>query len=71
MPHQPPNPGAALTNSQATRLDGARRDLEYAHSSDVARLDEGGLILLVEKLRRRLDDMVNLVDEIGVPPTQP
>jgi hypothetical protein len=64
MCHQPPAPGP-LTNSQRSRLDFARHDL--ARSEGVAQLDEGGLILLVERLRQRLDDMVSLVDEIATP----
>ena len=63
MCHQPPTPGP-LTDAQRTRLEGARRDLEYARSADVARLDEGGLILLVDRLRGRLGDMLELVNEV-------
>ncbi|WP_328436844.1 hypothetical protein OHA71_06270 [Streptomyces sp. NBC_00444] len=59
-----------LTDSQRTRLDFARRDFEYARSEDLAQLGEPGLILLVEKLRNRLDDMLNLIDEVTAePPT--
>ena len=63
MPHQPPTPGP-LTDAQHARLEGARRDLDYARSADVARLDEGGLILLVDRLRGRLGDMLDLVNEV-------
>lgn len=66
MPEQPPNPGP-LTDAQRTRLEGARRDLDYARSADVARLDEGGLILLVDRLRGRLGDTLDIVDELVRP----
>jgi len=67
MPEQPPNPGARLTNSQTTRMNGARRDLDYVRSEDMSRLDAAGLILLVERLRGRLDDMLHLLDEVTPP----
>lgn len=53
----------SLTASQKTRIDFARRDWEYARSEDLAQLDQAGLILLVEKLRGRLGDMLDLVSE--------
>lgn len=68
MCHQPPTPGP-LADAQHTRLEGARRDLEYARSADVAQLDEGGLILLVDRLRGRLGDMLDLVSEVCDPET--
>lgn len=58
-----PNPGS-LTSIQKTRIDFARRDFEYARSEDLAQLDAAGLILLIEKLRGRLGDMLDLVDEV-------
>jgi hypothetical protein len=64
MPEQPPNPGATLTNSQATRVDFARRDLDSVRSEDMARLDAASLVLLVEQLRGRLGDMLDLVAEV-------
>jgi hypothetical protein len=57
-----------LTDLQRARIDYAQRDLDYARAEDLAQLDAAGLILVVEKLRRRLDDMLGLVDEI-TPPT--
>lgn len=64
MPEQPPNPGATLTDSQATRVDLARRDLEAVHATDLATLSPAGLILTVERLRTRLHDVLDLVDEV-------
>lgn len=60
---QPPAPGP-LTASQFTRVDFARRDLEYARSEDLAQLEAAGLILLVEKLRGRLSDVLDVIDEM-------
>jgi hypothetical protein len=60
-----PHPPGPLTDLQRTRVDYARRDYEYARSEDLAQLDAAGLILLVETLRGRLDDMLNLVEEIN------
>lgn len=57
-----------LTDEQATRVDFARRDLEYARSEDLAQLPGDGLILLIERLRGRLDDMLDLVTEVSGPP---
>lgn len=67
MTEQPrPTPGdsCAPSPSQATRIDFARRDLEYARSEDLAQLDAAGLILLVERLRNRLGDVLDIVGEI-------
>lgn len=59
-----PSPHAfALTESQKARLDYAHRDLEQARAEDLAQLDSAGLILLVERLRLRLDDVLQLFDE--------
>lgn len=64
MDEQPPAPGHSLTGTQATRIEFARRDLEYARSEDLAQLDAAGLILLVERLRRRLGDVLDVVGEL-------
>lgn len=63
----------SLTDLQRSRIDFARRDWEYARSEDLARIGEAGLILLVEKLRGRLGDMLDLVSEVADPdvPSQP
>lgn len=60
-----PNPGplTALSDLQRSRIDFARRDLEYARSEDLAQLDAASLILMVERLRGRLGDVLDLVDE--------
>jgi len=60
-------PAVPLTESQQSRIDYARRDLERARSEDLGALDHADLILLVETLRRRLDDTLQLVDEITPP----
>jgi hypothetical protein len=57
-----------LTDLQRTRIDFARRDLEAARAADLGRLDAAGLILVVEKLRGRLHDVLTVVDEICDPP---
>lgn len=62
QPHPTPGP---LTDHQQTRLDFARRDLNAARTEDLAQLPPDNLILLAEKLRRRLDDTIQLVEEIA------
>lgn len=65
MTEQPdPTQGAPLTPSQVTRRDFAQSDLDTARAEDLARLPPAGLILIIERLRGRLDDMLHLVDEI-------
>lgn len=59
-----PTQGAPLTPTQATRIDFARNDLDSARTEDLARLPPAGLILIIERLRGRLDDMLHLVDEV-------
>lgn len=58
------SPGA-LTDLQRSRVDFARRDLDYARSEDLAQLPTAGLILLIERLRTRLDDTLQLIDEVA------
>lgn len=53
-----------LTDMQFSRIDFARRDLETARAEDLAQLPHAGLILQIERLRGRLDDILQLVDEI-------
>lgn len=62
--HPSPTPGHPLTDTQKTRIEFARRDLEYARSEDLAHLEAAGLILLVERLRGRLSDVLDVVDEV-------
>lgn len=61
-----PHPGP-LTGLQRARIDYARRDLEYARAEDLAQLEAAGLILVIERLRSRLDDMLCLVDDMTQP----
>jgi hypothetical protein len=68
MTDEPPRlPTGHLTDLQFSRIDFARRDLESARATDLAQLDAGGLILVVERLRGRLTDMLDLVDEVTAP----
>jgi hypothetical protein len=65
MTEQPdPTQGRPLTNEQAARLDFAARDLETAQAADLGELPPAKLILTVERLRSRLDDVIQLIDEI-------
>jgi hypothetical protein len=64
------NPGRTLTDSQATRLDFARRDLDNARAADLAQLDAAGLILMVERLRNRLGDTIDLITEMSHPASE-
>lgn len=66
MTDEPSRPHSGhLTDLQRARIDYARRDLEYARAEDLAQLPAEGLILLVERLRTRLDDVLQVIDEIG------
>lgn len=56
--------GRPLTPTQATRRDFARNDLESVRTGDLAQMQPAGLILIIERLRGRLDDMLHLVDEV-------
>jgi hypothetical protein len=65
MTEQPdPLQGRTLTNEQIARLDFARRDLDHARTEDLAQLEKPELILLIERLRSRLDDTMQLAAEI-------
>lgn len=72
MTEEQPPPGLALTDLQHARIEYARRALVAARTEDLAQLEASGLILIVERLRGRLDDMLNLLDEIShsTPPGQ-
>jgi hypothetical protein len=63
--------GLVLTDLQRSRIDFARRDLESARAEDLGQMPQAGLILLVERMRGRLDDMLALIDEISEPPAPP
>ena len=64
MPEQPPSLGP-LTDSQATRVEFAQHDLAEARTADLATMDGASLILLVESMRMRLDDMLALLRELS------
>lgn len=71
---QAPSPtGPALSDLQRTRIEYAHRDLEYARSEDLAQLSSAGLILVIERLRGRLHDVLGVVDELNSadPPPPP
>ncbi|MFD9444929.1 hypothetical protein [Streptomyces sp. NPDC060001] len=64
---QPEPPTPELTDMQQSRIDFARRDLETARAEDLTQLPHAGLILQVTRLTGRLDDLLQLVDEISQP----
>lgn len=69
MHDQPPTPGhPPLTDLQAARLDYARRDWESARAEDLGQLEAASMILIIERLRGRLGDMLDLVTEVSNPP---
>ncbi|MEV8479157.1 hypothetical protein [Streptomyces sp. NPDC051173] len=53
-----------MTREQGTRLFLASHDLEEARAADLAELDVMSLIVLVERLRGSLDDIIRLVAEL-------
>jgi hypothetical protein len=57
-----------LSGVHDARTDFARRDLAGARAVLLAPVDAAGLILVIERLRTRLDDILALVDEITSPP---
>ncbi|WP_225825557.1 hypothetical protein [Streptomyces naphthomycinicus] len=68
MPDEQYRPLAApLTALQRARIDYARQDLECARDEDLALLDPASLILIIQRLRSRLGDMLDLTDEIAGP----
>ncbi|MFD7016173.1 hypothetical protein [Streptomyces sp. NPDC059928] len=52
-----------LTPQQQSRLAGARQDLTAARYADLGSLTPAAMILLIERLRSRLDDTVRLIEE--------
>ncbi|WP_020116844.1 hypothetical protein [Streptomyces canus] len=64
MTHEHAPTHGHLTEGQKTRIEFARRDLEDARAQDLGRLDAAGLILLVERMRGRLGDILDLVNEV-------
>ncbi|MEU6597933.1 hypothetical protein [Streptomyces flaveolus] len=65
MTEQPRPLTGPLTDLQRARIDYARRDLEYARAEDLAQLEAAGLILIIERLRGRLDDVLQLIEELA------
>ncbi|MFF0512406.1 hypothetical protein [Streptomyces sp. NPDC004250] len=61
------SPPRALTDHERARLDYARRELESARAEDLEDLDAAGLIFMVERLRGRLSEVLDLMDEIKRP----
>lgn len=62
MYEQPP--ARRLSQSQASTIDFASRDLELVRASDLAQLDRTSLLLQVERLKSRLDDVLRVLDEV-------
>ncbi|MER5482899.1 hypothetical protein ABT024_06745 [Streptomyces sp. NPDC002812] len=63
MPEPPDPVRTVLTAAQRSRVTGARAELQSAREVDLAELPIAALILHFERLRGRLDDMVQLIDE--------
>lgn len=59
----PPAQGLSLTDLQRDRVSFARQDYEAARAEDLAGLPPASLILLVERMRGRLGDMLDLIEE--------
>lgn len=53
-----------LTDAQRSRVEFARLDLARARTTNLAELPAPHLILLVERLRSRLDDALTLIEDI-------
>ena len=65
MPADPSEPArGALSPLQRTRVDSARTALQGARAADLAALDAEQLILLVERLRGRLGDVLGILSEL-------
>ncbi len=60
---QEPLPARPFTATQRTRMAIARSDLAAAREADLGAMSAANLILLVERLRNRLDDTLRLLDE--------
>jgi hypothetical protein len=64
MHKDPPPPAARLTDLQTARIDYARRELETLRAEDLAQLEPASLVLIVERLRIRLYETLEVVDEV-------
>nr|WSS66789.1 hypothetical protein OG284_36825 [Streptomyces sp. NBC_01177] len=60
----PPDP-TPLTAAQRAAVDFAQMDLAEARAADLAALGEAGLILTVERLRGRLDEVLAVIEELA------
>ncbi|MFB7285414.1 hypothetical protein [Actinacidiphila glaucinigra] len=60
-PHAAANP---MCSARRARLSLARQDLDSARDAKLDSMDVAGLVLLVERLRGSLDDVIRLVDEV-------
>ncbi|MGY4903332.1 hypothetical protein [Streptomyces sp. 900116325] len=58
---------SSLTDAQRSRVEFARRDLAEARTADLAVMPASSLILQVERLRGRLDDMLRLLGDLTEP----
>ncbi|MFF2189221.1 hypothetical protein [Streptomyces sp. NPDC058155] len=58
---------AVLSDEQKIRVEFARSDLDKARRADLAAMSSPALILSVERLRQRLDDMLTLIEETQDP----
>jgi hypothetical protein len=67
MTDEQPTPTRALTDLQHARVDYARRDLDSARAENLEQLEAAGLILMIERLRGRLGDVLDLIDEVTTP----
>lgn len=67
MTHKHAPTAGRLTEGQKTRIEFARHALDAARAEDLSRLDAAGLILLVERLRGRLGDILDLITEDDEP----
>jgi hypothetical protein len=56
-----------LNDGQRTRVEFARDDLRTARDADLADLPNDRLILLVVRLLDRLDDSLQIIDELTEP----
>ncbi|MEV0115897.1 hypothetical protein AB0H77_22050 [Streptomyces sp. NPDC050844] len=61
---QEQHPAPHLTPAQASVIEFARADLARARITDLGALDSAGLLLQVERLRTRLDDVLGVIDDL-------
>ncbi|EST22876.1 hypothetical protein M877_28660 [Streptomyces niveus NCIMB 11891] len=59
---QPNEDRPRLTDAQLSAVQFARDDLDTARSANLAEMPDRALILMVERLRGRLDDMLRLIE---------